>query len=84
MDNHEGTPEHLLQLIYEDKLTDENVKMYLRHIDYSRDPNQGYLTPLMNAIHHGRKRAIAVLLKARANPTIIINVSIKIQTFFQL
>ena len=53
--------EALLKLIAENKLTSENIKTCSAFINYSKDSNDGYLTPLMNALIN--KRVMEKVLK---------------------
>ena len=50
--------ENLLRVICDDKLTPENIKTYSAFINYSKDSNGGYLTPLMNALHHKKEEKV--------------------------
>ncbi len=67
--------EDLLKLIHDDALDEENIIRFLEYVNVSKDVNNGYFTPLMNAIHYKRTKAIKILIGAGANPNIKIKVS---------
>ena len=64
----EAQVDTLLQLICQNKLSDDNIVPHLNVINYSK--GDGFFTPLMNAIYHDKREAALVLLKKKADPAI--------------
>ena len=77
------TVEDLLQLIHKDVLDEENIIRFLAYVNVSKNVDNGYFTPLMNAIHYKRTKAIKILIDAGADPTIKIKVSYHSSNHFQ-
>ncbi len=64
----EAQVDTLLRLIYENKLSDDNIVPHLNVINYLK--GDCHFTPLMNAVYHGKREAALVLLKNKADPAI--------------
>ena len=77
------TVEDLIELIHKDVLDEENIIRFLAYVNVSKNVDNGYFTPLMNAIHYKRTKAIKILIDAGADPTIKIKVSYHSSNHFQ-
>ncbi len=64
----EAQVETLLRLIYDNKLNEDSIVPHINVINYSK--GDGYFTPLMNAIYHGKREAALTLLNNQADPAI--------------